>query len=127
MATAKKRSRKASARRPARVAAGRARLWPRLVLALAVVAAILAWNYRKPVMEQAMAGTAYGARVGCACRYIGGRSLEDCRKDYEPGMALISLSEDDDARSVTASVPLLVSQTATFREGYGCVLEEWQD
>ena len=40
-------------------------------------------------------------------------------------MELISLSEDAEAKSVTASFPLLESQTATYREGYGCVLESW--
>jgi hypothetical protein len=29
------------------------------------------------------------------------------------------------ARSVTARFPLLASQTATYREGWGCVLEKW--
>jgi len=84
------------------------------------------WFYGPTVMDQAQAGTAYGARVACSCRYVGGRGLGDCRKDFEPGMDLVRLSEDTKAKSVTASVPLLASQTATFREGYGCVLEHWK-
>ncbi len=105
----------------------RRHLWSRLVLGVVVLLALAAWFYRDSLQDQALAGTAFGARVGCSCRYIGGRSLEDCRKDFEPGMGLISLSEDDDAKSVTASVPLLASQTATYREGYGCVLEPWDE
>ena len=117
MATAK-----ASARgRPV----GKSRHWPKLLLAIAVIAAGTAWFYRDTVMSQAVAGTSYGARVACSCRFVGGRDLKDCEKDFEPGMALVSLAEDEDAKSVTASVPLLASQTATFKEGYGCLLEKW--
>lgn len=72
-------------------------------------------------------GASYGARVACSCRFVGGRQLGDCRKDFEPGMDLITLSEDPAARSVTARFPLISSQTATYREGWGCVLEPWQD
>ncbi|WEK45548.1 MAG: hypothetical protein P0Y56_10945 [Candidatus Andeanibacterium colombiense] len=103
----------------------RARRWPKVVLVLGVIAALTAWYFRGTVMAQAVAGTSYGARVACSCRFIGGRDLKDCEKDFEPGMGLVSLSEDEGAKSVTASVPLLASQTATFREGYGCVLEKW--
>ncbi len=99
--------------------------WPVILLGGAVLAAVLFWVLRESLMDEAVAGTAYGARVGCSCRYLGGRDLADCEKDFLPGMALIRLSEDDETKSVTASVPLLTSQTATYREGYGCVLERW--
>ncbi|WP_226794611.1 hypothetical protein [Altererythrobacter sp. CC-YST694] len=97
------------------------------MLLLGLIAALTAWFYRDTVMAQATAGTAYGARVACSCRFVGGRNLKDCEKDFEPGMALVSLSEDEGEKSVTASVPLLASQTATYREGYGCVLEKWDE
>lgn len=122
MATAKP-VRRTTARNPA---TGRRFGWPRIVLGLGLIAAVVAWFYRDSVMAQATAGTAYGARVACSCRFIGGRELGDCEKDFEPGMGLVSLSEDEAAKSVTASVPLLASQTATYREGYGCVLEKWE-
>jgi hypothetical protein len=97
-----------------------------LVGALLAAALLLAWFW-KPLNGYAVAGASYGARVACACRFIGGRSLGDCRKDFVPGMALITLSEDAKARSVTARFPLLSSQTAQFRAGEGCVLEKWED
>jgi hypothetical protein len=103
-----------------------ARRWKRLALGLVVILVGLGWYYGPGLRDQAVAGTAYGARVACSCRHVGGRGLEDCRKDFEPGMGLVSLSEDAEAKSVTASVPLLASQTATYREGYGCVLETWE-
>jgi hypothetical protein len=102
------------------------RRWPGIVLVLAVLAGSLAFANRAEIGGLAMTGTAYGAHVGCSCRHVGGRSLEDCEKDFEPGMELVSLSEDEEENSVTASIPLIASQTATYREGQGCVLEPWQ-
>lgn len=100
--------------------------WRRVLLVLALLSAGAAWHFGPGLAEQAELGAAYGARVACSCRHAGGRDLEDCRKDFEPGMELVSLSEDAEAKSVTASVPLIASQTATWREGYGCVLEKWE-
>ena len=94
-------------------------------LLLAVFAVgVLAWFWG-PLRSTALAGASYGARVGCSCRYVEGRSLGDCRKDFEPGMELVRLSEDSETHSISASFPLLASQTATFRKGQGCVLEKW--
>lgn len=101
------------------------RIWPRIMLGLVVLAVGLGWYYHADVMAQTGAGTAYGARVGCSCRFVEGRALRDCRKDFEPGMSMVRLSEDREAKSVTASVPLLASATATYRQGFGCVLERW--
>jgi hypothetical protein len=95
-----------------------------LLLVLLALAGLYAVN-RTTIEGYAVTGTAYGARVGCSCRFAGGRDLADCEKDFESGMELVRLSEDEDAKSVTASIPLVRSQTATFREGYGCVLEDW--
>jgi hypothetical protein len=100
----------------------RRRRWPWVLLA-AIIAA-LAW-YGAAIMGYARAGASLGAHAACSCRYIAGRPLPDCRKDFERGMGLVMLSEDQEARSVTARFPLLSAQTATFREGWGCVLEPW--
>lgn len=100
------------------------RRWPWLLL-LAVALAALVWFWT-PLNGYAQAGASYGARVACSCRFVAGRSLGDCRKDFEPGMGLIFLSEDVGAKSVTARFPLLSAQTATYRDGPGCVLEPWE-
>jgi hypothetical protein len=97
-----------------------------LVLAVVAAAILLAWFWR-PLNSYAVAGAAYGAKVTCACRFITGRNLQDCHKNFVSGMALIKLSEDPKARSITAKFPLLSSQTAQFREGEGCVLQAWSD
>jgi hypothetical protein len=100
------------------------RRWPWIVAGLATLAVVVSWG---SISGYAQAGTAYGARVACSCRYLGERSLEDCRKDFEPGMELVMLNEDPAARTVTARIPLVASETATFREGAGCRLEAWSD
>lgn len=95
------------------------------MIALALV--ILGWFYRAPILGYTVTGSTYSAHVVCSCRYIGGRSLEDCKKDRLKGMELVSFSDDEDAKAVTARYPLLPSVTATYRKGYGCVLEKWED
>ena len=70
---------------------------------------------------------AYGARIGCSCHFVAGRPLGECRHDFEPGMGLVMLSADEATRSVTARVPLLASQTATWHDGPGCQLAPWRD
>lgn len=98
------------------------RRWPWLV-ALALLL-VLAWFWH-PIIGFARTGASVGARVTCSCRYVEGRSLQDCRKDFEDGMGLVSLSDHPDQRSVTARFLILSRQTATYRDGPGCVLEGW--
>ncbi len=94
------------------------------LLLVALSVAVAAWFWR-PLKSYAVTGASYGARMTCSCRYIERRSMGSCRDDFEPGMALVHVSEDEETHSVTARFPLLSSQTATFREGEGCVLEKW--
>ena len=105
---------------------GRRRLWPRAVLAGVVLAGAAAWFYRAPIAGYTATGAAFGARTACSCRYVAGRGIDDCEKDFEPGMELVFLSEDGAARSVTAYVPLIASDTARYSDGPGCVLEPWK-
>ena len=110
---------------PARPAhRSRFRRW--LLLLLVLMGIALAWFWR-PLGGYARTGAAYGARVACSCRFVGGRSLGDCKKDFEPGMELIVLSEDRQQKSVTARFPLLASETARLQPGEGCRLDPWHD
>lgn len=96
------------------------------VIVLAVIAAGLGlYSFREPVRGYGAVSTAYAARVACSCRFIAGRTLEDCAKDKLEGMELVTLVDNPRARSVTARFPLISSDTARVREGYGCVLDEW--
>jgi len=116
MATAKKRSRRLSL--PALAIAG-------LVLCVGVVT----FAYRESIAGYSTIGAAYGARIGCTCRYVSGLPLSECRAaiDVEDGPGMLFLSEDEDTQSVTARVPMLARQTAYYRKGWGCVLEPWDD
>ncbi|MFN3990211.1 MAG: hypothetical protein ACK4IS_08130 [Erythrobacter sp.] len=105
--------------------AGSLALWGLLILALALVGVFAA--FREPIKGYAGIATAYSARVACSCRFVAGRSLADCAKDKLAGMELVTLVDDPAARSVTARFPLMSSTTATWREGYGCVLETWEN
>lgn len=96
-----------------------------IVIGLGLIALLVA-AFLSPIRSYATTGASYGARVACSCRFAGGRSLSDCRKDFEPGMELVTLSEDVEARSVTARFAMVTSETATYREGWGCVLEPWK-
>ncbi|KTE01227.1 hypothetical protein ATE68_18745 [Sphingopyxis sp. H038] len=91
-------------------------------IGLSVLLAIFAiWKFPS-VKAQAELGSAYAARVGCSCRYVQGRSLESCQSDFEPGMEMVSLSEDPATRTVTGSVPLLASRSARYAGASGCLL-----
>jgi hypothetical protein len=102
-------------------------LWLKLAVVLVIALAAAGWFYRAPLYGYADTGAAVGARIACSCRYIAGRSLRDCKKDFEPKMEIVFLSEDEDTRSVTGYVPLIASETARYRKGYGCVLDPWRE
>ena len=121
MATAKRRT-------PGRrtdIGQGRRSLALRVGFAALLLIGAVGFFYREPVAGYSQTGAAFGARTACSCRYVAGRELADCRKDFEPGMGIVFLSDDADAREVTAYVPLLASETARYSEGYGCVLDTW--
>lgn len=73
------------------------------------------------IKGQARLGAAYGAHIACSCRYIEGRPLASCKRDFEPGMELVSLSDDPANKRITASVPLLAQAVAERRGAFGCI------
>lgn len=89
---------------------------------MAPIIAYGVWQY--PTWKgMAEAGTAFGARVGCSCRYVQGRDLQSCETDFEAAMALVSLSDDADKKRVTASTPFLASHSAHYAGESGCLLD----
>lgn len=99
--------------------------WPWVVALLLVALIVAGWYFRAPATGYAQTATAYSARVACSCRFVAGRDLSDCAKDKLEGMEFVTLVEDADSKSVTARFPLITSDTASYRQGFGCVLEEW--
>lgn len=102
------------------------RSWIGIAALVILVVASGAWFYRDTIAGYGEAGTAYGAKNACSCRYIAGRSMESCKEDFIPGMEAVFLSEDEGQMSVTAYAPLVTTTTAQYREGFGCVLEPWE-
>ena len=90
---------------------------PIAIVLLLILGAIVYAMSQKPKLEL---GVGYGARVACACRYIDGRDLRTCYKDFEPGMEVIRLSDDPQTKTVTASVPLIASRSVRFDSQLGC-------
>ena len=96
----------------------------KLGFSLIAIAAIVYALWQLPTWkQQAEVGAAYGARMGCSCRFIQARDLPSCSSDFEPGMGMVSLSEVEGEQAVTASVPLLASRTARLSSTTGCLLD----
>ena len=116
---------RASGAKSKRSGLGRVLVWTLLIISGASAAA--AYVYREPINGYAQVGSAYAARVACSCRFVAGRPMADCEKDKLAGMELVTLVDNVEAKSVTARFPLITAHTATYRQGYGCVLETWDD
>ncbi len=95
-------------------------------LTLFVTALIAAWGYARSITPKIELGVGYGARVACACRYIGNRDLNSCYRDFEPGMEQISLKDDPKLKTVTAYVPLLASRSVRYDPVLGCQPEPFK-
>lgn len=103
------------------------RRWMKVLGVVLVVAlGLFAW-FHDEISGQAGAAAAYGARIGCACHFVQGRPIDQCRADFMPGMGLVTLSADEEEKTVSARYLLLARDTARLRPGAGCVLESWQD
>ena len=87
---------------------------------LALLALWLAFSFAG-IKAQAQLGASYASHIACSCRYIEGRPLDSCIKDFEPGMEMVSLTDDPEKKRVTASVPLLASAVAERRGDFGCL------
>jgi hypothetical protein len=100
-----------------------------LALMAGVAAAWLGWAAMGP---EARTATAIAAPTACACRHVSRLPLEQCEAALaaqdlgRPGEHL-SLTEDAGAKTVTASVPLLASQSAQFEIEWGCRLAPWDE
>ncbi len=97
------------------------------VFLLGVAGFAVAFFFGEAIAGFGEAGTGYAAKTSCSCRYVAGRDLDSCYSDFMPGMWPIWLSDDDEAQSVTARIPLIASNAAEYREGFGCVLESYGD
>lgn len=96
------------------------------LLALVIAIALTAWFWTR-MRETALTRSATAAQTGCLCRYAAGRSLASCQGDPAVKQSWVGLHDDASAHSLTASVPLLASQTARWVPETGCMLDVWKD
>lgn len=90
------------------------------------VALAAAWfGIAAPRVAEAWAATGYMAKTVCSCLYVERRGLAGCKADalmdHEP-FAGVGLSVDENDKSVTARLFLLMSARADYEEGFGCTL-----
>lgn len=128
-----KRGRGAEAATPGAHAMRQPSRWLRntALLGLLALLAALGWAWAD-LSKRALVGSAYAARIGCVCRYVSQRSLESCESDLAIAPlgrieSLVSLSQDPRKRTVSAGIPLLANQTATFDSRNGCQLSPWNE
>lgn len=100
------------------------RLLPGFTLLL-LIGLVAGFVYLRRVTPQLELGVGYAARVACGCRFIEGRSLDQCRADFEPGMEPIRLRENAAAGIVTAYVPLVARRVVRFDPVLGCQPEPY--
>jgi hypothetical protein len=86
---------------------------------LALLILLLIFNF-STLQGFARLGSNYAAHVTCSCRYIEGRDMASCANDTEPGMELVSVSDDPANKRVTASVLFLAEAAAERRGEFGC-------
>ena len=96
------------------------------ILALLVAAVLTAWFWTR-MRVTAEARASYAAQTGCLCRYTAARALASCQGDASVKQSWVGLHEDASAHSLTASVPLLATQTARWSPEGGCVLDPWTE
>jgi hypothetical protein len=102
----------------------RVRIWIWGVLLISLMAGAWLGLKYSSIGKRAEVGSGYVAHVVCSCRYVGNRDMASCATDLEPGMEIVSITDDPAKRKVTGSVPLLASRTATYDPEYGCSLDK---
>jgi hypothetical protein len=91
-----------------------------VVAAFAVLITLLLLFNFSTLKGFARLGSGYAAHVTCSCRYIEGRDMESCANDTEPGMEIVTVTDDPETKRITASVPFLAKAVAERRGEFGC-------
>ena len=94
------------------------RKWQLIVAGVMVLIAVGVYVGREQV-ALARIGTAFAAKQTCSCLFVSGRSLNSCRRDYNPDVARWFTWRVGE-RSVTVSVLGIFSSTSVFESGFGC-------
>lgn len=99
----------------------------RTYILLAALAAVSTAGFAGSRKARPLARPALGfvAKVVCSDVFVGGATAAQALSDLpdEPIARLVRTQVDEQDRRVTASVPLVASRSAAYRDGFGCVLE----
>ena len=95
------------------------------VICLLVVAGGYGWLRFGPQGKRAELASGYVAHVVCSCRYVGGRDMQSCATDLEPGMEIVQMADDPAAKRITAWVsPGIARRSARYEGEFGCTFDE---
>ncbi len=98
--------------------------WIALGVAVLLLAGGYGWLRFGPQGKRADLAAGYVAHVVCSCRYAGGRDMNSCATDFEPGMEIVHMEDDPAAKRVTAWVTGLPARSARYTgPEYGCVFD----
>jgi len=101
-----------------------------IILAVLAVIGTAAWQFfLKEQVGFGKVATAYAAKQICSCRFVSEREMDSCQTDFTQDISQLKITEtyiDATGRtdqSVTASALGIISATATYEPGLGCVLQ----
>lgn len=95
-----------------------------IVLAVLGLAGAALWQvWLKDQVAFAEMATAYGAKMVCSCRFVAGRDMDSCRRDFTVDISAFTF-EEGEAHVRTSVLGGLVSARAQHTPGMGCALTE---
>ncbi len=92
-----------------------------ILIVLAVIGGALWHFFLKEQVGFGKVATAYAAKQVCSCRFVSEREMASCQTDFTQDISQLKISETED--SVTASALGIISATASYEPGLGCVLQ----
>jgi len=101
-----------------------------ILAVLAIVGGALWHFFLKEQVGFGKVATAYAAKQICSCRFVSEREMDSCQADFTQDVSALEISEtyiDATGRadqSITASALGLISATASYEPGLGCVLQK---
>ncbi|HEX6308416.1 MAG TPA: serine hydrolase [Longimicrobiales bacterium] len=96
-----------------------------LLLTATLTISVVGFAGTRAAAPMARPALGFVAKVVCSNVFVGGAAPEQALSDLpdEPIARLVRTEVDEARRRVTASVPLVAERSASYRSGFGCVLE----
>lgn len=101
-----------------------------IIVVLALAGAGIWHFWLKDQAAFGQVATAYAAKQICSCRFVSERDMESCKTDFTQDISQLKISEfieeldtGETTQGVTASALGVISATASYEPGLGCVLQ----